>query len=197
MTPRPDILAVLGPHHILHDRVTGWLTWHHNYATFMFQNVASSITEDLIKRTKDKSEKRSPGWFVRNPEGQQQKLPKLADFTAPEVMEAIELGLTTQLDPDFIVKVLAARMSSFWRSAAGKQRPTMLLDTRHENEIDLVKGLGGKFLRISMPSLPPMPPFFDQIEPDYHVDVPDIERFEEIHDLMAEMFPLTAPPESR
>ena len=69
MTPRPDILAVLGPHHVLHDRVTGWLTWHHRYATFMFQNVASSITEDLIKRTKDKSEKRSPGWFVRNPVG--------------------------------------------------------------------------------------------------------------------------------
>lgn len=188
-TYRPDVLAVLGPHHPLNDRVTGWLTDKHLYATFMFRAPAATMVEALIKHTKDKSEKRSPTWFANNPEGLDTPVPKLSDYKANEIIQAVEFGLLENLDPDFIVKAMALRVNSFLASRHSGHRPILFLDTRAQNEIDLVRALGGKFLRIKMPSLPPLPPLFDGFEADFTVDVPDIERFEEIHDLMFEMFP--------
>lgn len=186
---RPDVLAVLGPHHPLNDRVTGWLTNYHDYATFMFRAPAATMVEALVKHTKDKTEKRSPSWFANNLEGLSTPIPKLSDYTAQEIAQAVEFGLLENLDPDFIVKAMALRINSFLASRHSAHRPILFLDTRAQNEIDLVKALGGKFLRIKMPSLPPIPPLFDGITPDFIVDVPDIERFEEIHDMMFEMFP--------
>ena len=186
---RPDVLAVLGPHHPLNDRVTGWLTDKHLYATFMFRAPAATMVEALIKHTKDKSEKRSPMWFANNPEGLDTPVPKLSDYKANEIIQAVEFGLLENLDPDFIVKAMALRINSFLASRHSGHRPILFLDTRAQNEIALVKALGGKFLRIKMPSLPPLSQSFEHIAPDFVVDVPDIERFEEIHDLMFEMFP--------
>ena len=185
---RPETLCVLGPHHPLNNKVTGWLTHHYRYGAFMFRSPADMLAQALMKHTKSKSQKREPTWFTSSAEGRETPIPKLGGYTAAQIVDALEIGLCENLDPDFLTKILLGRIDSFMRSAISRGRPMLMLDSRHDNEIELVRALGGKFMRIKMPSLPPLPPYFDRITPDFVVDVPDIEKFEDIHDLMCDLF---------